>query len=109
MMWQVTDEGRVEARMRAEGIEAVKTAREDAARFIANVTSDLSMNLGVEVVTDELRFSVSKTRPEITVIWKARAPVEKVADVREYMATVARSLNPLPGEVLGRDNDVPDQ
>jgi hypothetical protein len=95
MMWQVTDEGRVEARMRAEGIEAVKTAREDAARFIANVTSDLSM--------------VSKTRPEITVIWKARAPVEKVADVREYMATVARSLNPLPGEVLGRDNDVPDQ
>jgi hypothetical protein len=109
MMWQVSDEGKVEVRLRAEGEQAIRVAREHADRFIGNIVGDLSATLGVDVTTDELRYSFSKTRPEVTVIWRARVPVGSVPDVREYMVRLAQSQNPVMGEIVDEQPPAPDQ
>jgi hypothetical protein len=108
-MWQVTDEGRVEMKLRASGPNAGQVSRADADRYIGNIVSDLTVNMGIEIVTDELRVSFNKNRPEVTVTWKARIPVGSVPDVREYMVRLARSSDPVQGEVVSRGDDVPDQ
>jgi len=93
MMWYVTDEGRIEIRLRAEGEEAIKVARVKAQTFIANIVGDLSDNLGIDVITDEMRYSVSKVRPEVTIIWRARTVPSTVPAVREYLAKLGGSLD----------------
>jgi hypothetical protein len=107
VIWDVSDDGRITVRMRAQGMEAVGAVRAEAGRFIANIVSDLSATSGIDAVTNEMRFSVSKTNPEVTVTWRAQIPVASVPDVREYMATLSRSLDPVQGEVT-RGDDVPD-
>jgi hypothetical protein len=84
-MWHVADDGRIEVRLLAQGQQAIKVARVKADRFIANVVSDLATTQEVEVQTNELRYSFSKTRPEVTVIWRAGVPPDKVAVVRTYL------------------------
>jgi len=107
MIWQVSDEGTIEVRMRASGEQAIRVARVKADEFIANIVSDLNATQGIEIVTDELRYSFHKTRPEVTVKWRAQVPVGAVPDVREYMSRLAHSQNPetVQGEVV----DDPDQ
>jgi hypothetical protein len=102
MIWQVNDEGRIEVRLRAEGEQAIRVARVKADEFIANIVSDLNATMGIEIVTDELRYSFHKTRPEVTVKWRAQVPAEKVPDVREYMSRLAHSHSPdtVRGEVV---------
>jgi hypothetical protein len=102
MIWQVSDEGRIEIRLRASGQQAIKVARVKAEEFIANIVSDLNATMGIEITTDELRYSFHKTRSEVTVKWRAQVPVEQVTDVREYMARLAQSQNPetVQGEVV---------
>jgi hypothetical protein len=92
-MWHVTDQGRVELRLRAEGEEAIKVAKIKGDTFIANIVTDLSGALGADVVTDELRYSFSKVRPEVTIIWRARVPEGSVAQVQEYLAKLGGSMD----------------
>jgi len=106
VIWFVGDDGKVEVRLQARGEQAIRVARVKADRFIANIVSDWVTTLGIEAVTDELRYSFSKTRPEVTIIWKTRAPAERVAEVREYLMGLAKSM----GEIEAGDGDaVPDQ
>jgi hypothetical protein len=109
MIWQVSDEGRIEVRLRAEGEQAIKVARAHADRYIGNIVGDLSATLGVDVVTTELRYSFSKTRPEVTVVWRARTPVGSVPDVREYFVRLSASEQPVQGEVGDVHDEPPDQ
>jgi len=105
MIWQVTDEGTIEIRLRASGEQAIRVARVKADEFVANIVGDLNATMGIEIVTDELRYSFHKTRPEVTVKWRAQVPVDQVTDVREYMARLARSQDPVQGEIV----EPPDQ
>jgi hypothetical protein len=102
MIWQVADDGTIEVRLRASGEQAIRVARVKADEFIANIVSDLNATMGIEIVTDELRYSFHKTKPEVTVKWRAQVPAGKVADVREYMSRLAHSQNPetVQGEVV---------
>jgi len=109
MIWQVGDEGRIEVRLRASGEQAIRVARVHADRYIGNIVGDLSATLGVDVTTNELRYSFSKTRPEVTVIWRAQVPTASVPDVREYMVRLAQSEQPVQGEVEGVSDEPPDQ
>jgi hypothetical protein len=93
MMWHVTEQGRVEVRLRAEGEEAIKVAKIKGDTFIANIVTDLSGALGADVITDELRYSFSKVRPEVTIIWRARVPEASVPQVQEYLAELGGSLD----------------
>jgi hypothetical protein len=109
MMWQVSDNGRIEMKLRASGERAVRASRQEADRYVGNIVGDLSATLGIEVTTNELRYSINKNRPEVTVTWRAQVPVETVPDVREYLARLAQSEHPVQGEVVSREDDVPDQ
>jgi hypothetical protein len=93
VIWHVTDQGRIELRLRAEGEEAIKVAKIKGDTFIANIVTDLSGTLGADVITDELRYSFSKVRPEVTIIWRARVPEGSVAQVQEYLAELGGSLD----------------
>ena len=103
VIWEVTDEGRVAARLRAEGEEAIKVAKIKADMFFANIVSDLQVTHSIEATTDELRYSFSKTRPEVTITWRARIPQESVPDVREYLAGLSQAMggDAEPPGVLG--------
>jgi hypothetical protein len=105
-MWTVSDGGAVEVRMRAEGEQAIKIARVKAEQYIANIVSDLSENMGIVMLFDELRYSFSKTRPEVTVIWRTRVPEESADTMREYLARIAQEHSPELGEVV---DGTPDQ
>ena len=100
MMWQVSDDGKIVVKLHAENEAVHQMTRDKADAYIANIIGDLSVSQGVEVVTNELRYSFSKTRAEITVTWRASADPATVADVREYFARLSRSLDPVQGEVL---------
>ena len=91
MLWEVTDEGRVRVRVKATGENVQQITRAQADRYFANIVGDLNATMGIEVTTDELRYSFNKSRPEITVTWKARVPAGSVADVREYMVRLGQS------------------
>jgi hypothetical protein len=105
MMWQVSDEGKVEIRLKARGEQAIRVVRVKADRYVASIVGDLSATLGTDVVTDELRYSFNKTRPEVTVTWRARIPVEKVPDVREYMVRLAQSEESVEKEIADESPD----
>lgn len=114
MMWQVSDEGRIEMRIKIDILmpEAGKSAltssiREHFDRHIANLVSDLIMTEGVDLVTDEVRYSFSTTRPEATVIWRARVPADEAPAVRAYLVRFSEGNEIVQGEVV--DGDVPDQ
>jgi hypothetical protein len=109
MIWQVSDEGRLVVRLRASGEQAIRVARAHADRYVANIVGDLSATLGIDVVTDELRYSFNKTRPEVTVIWRAQVPLGAVPDVREYMVRLSTSEQPVQGEVEDVHDEPPDQ
>ena len=100
MIWQVSDEGRIEMRLRANGEQAIRVARVEADRYIDNIVGDLNATEGIDVVTNELRYSFSKNRPAVTVIWRAQVPVGSVPEVREYMTRLARSHDPVQGEIV---------
>jgi hypothetical protein len=104
MIWEVTDDGRIKLLLRASGENARKITRAQADRYIANIVGDLSTTMSIEVTTDELRYSFNKNRPEITVTWRARVPVESVPDVREYMVRLGQSHLSL---VVVEDDDAP--
>lgn len=106
MMWQVTDTGRVEVRMRADGEQAIRVAKVKADQFIANIVSDLAVSQHVDVVTTELRYSFSKVRPQVTVIWRAMIPASAVATVRSYLDRLNESTQGQLGEV---EDGTPDQ
>jgi hypothetical protein len=105
MMWDVSDEGKIVVRLRAEGEAAKLMTRDRVDAYINEIIRDLSTSQGVEVVTDELRYSFSKTYPEITVTWRAKADPAAVTEIREYFARLSRSLDPVVGEVV---DDPPD-
>lgn len=108
MIWFVGDDGRVEVRLQARGEQAIKVARVQADRFIANIVGDWATTLGIEATLDELRYSFSKTRPEVTIIWKTTVPAERVAEVREYLRGLAASMNE-PGGAGEIEDGTPDQ
>jgi hypothetical protein len=91
MLWEVAESGRVEVRLRAYGAE-VNTAKIASDRLIGNIITDLSSTLNIDVLSDELRYSFSKTQPEVTVIWRTHVPVERVAEVRAYLDGLAKEL-----------------
>ena len=91
MMWEVSDEGRVKVLVTASGENARQITRAQADRYFANIVGDLNATMGIEVITDELRYSFSKTKPKITVTWRARVPVSSVPDVREYLVRLGQS------------------
>lgn len=97
MIWQVSDEGRVEVRLKATEEQAIRVARASAERFIANVVGDLTATMSIDLVTDELRYSFSKTRPEVTVIWRAHVPLSAVSEVREYLMRLGASVGGIEG------------
>jgi hypothetical protein len=105
-MWHVSDTGRIEVRLLAQGEQAIKVARVQADRFIANIVTDLNVSLDVAAVTDELRYSFSKTRPEVTVIWRAEVPADKVDVVRAYLARLNEGSE-IGAEVQGEVEDGP--
>jgi hypothetical protein len=106
-MWHVADDGRIEVRLLAQGQQAVKVARVKADRFIANVVSDLAATQDIEVRTNELRYSFSKTRPEVTVIWRAGVSPAQVAAVRTYLDRLNEQTD---GGEMGEITDgTPDQ
>jgi hypothetical protein len=109
MIWEVADDGRMTVRIRAEGMAAVNDVRAEAGRFVANMVGDLSVTMGIDVVTNEMRFSISKTEPDVTVTWRAQVPAQTVPDVREYLTRLSQSMDPVRGEVVSRGDDVPDQ
>lgn len=110
MMWDVSAEGKIVVRLRGEGEAARQMTREKVDAYIGNIVGDLSTSQGVEVVTNELRYSFSKTHPEITVTWRAQTSPSSVAEVREYFARLTRSLDPpVVGEVERVRDDPPDQ
>ena len=92
MLWQVDHEGRVEIRIRSEGMDAMRTAKTQGDTLVANIIGDLQTTLGIEVTRDELRYSLSKTRPEVTIIWKTQVPDTRVEDVRSYLSGLAEGL-----------------
>lgn len=91
MLWEVSDSGRVEVRLRAEGAE-ISTAKAASDQLIGSIVIDLASTLKIDVLSDELRYSFSKVRPEVTVIWKTRVPVERVTEVRAYLGGLAESM-----------------
>lgn len=91
MMWDVSDAGKITVKLHAEGEAVRQMTRDMADAYIANIVGDLTTSQGVEVVTDELRYSFSKTRAEITVTWRASADPTAVAEIREYFARLSRS------------------
>jgi hypothetical protein len=93
MLWQVLDTGHVEVRIRSEGIDEVSAAKVQGDQLVANILGDLETTLGIEVTRDELRYSFSKTRPEVTVIWKTTVPKERVDDMRSYLSGLAEGLS----------------
>lgn len=99
-MWTVSDGGAVEVRLRAEGEQAIKVARTKADQYIANIVTDLTENMGIVMLFDELRYSFSKTRPEVTVIWRTRVPEESVDTMRAYLARITKDHSPVLGEVV---------
>lgn len=106
MMWTVSDGGAVEVRLRAEGEQAIKIARVKAEQYIANIVTDLTESYGIVMLFDELRYSFSKTRPEVTVIWRTRVPQESAEMMREYLARISQEHQPVLGEVV---DGTPDQ
>jgi hypothetical protein len=95
MLWSVDDEGRVLIRLKSTGASAQMLDRDKVNRYIGNIVGDVSATMGVDIVTDELRVSFSKVRPEVNVTWRARVPVGSVPDVREYMIRMSQEA---PGE-----------
>ena len=95
MLWDVDDNGRMMVRLRSTGASAKMLDRDDVNRYVAHISDDLSATLGIDIVTNELRISFSKTRPEINVTWRAQVPVQSVPDVRTYMVGMSQEA---PGE-----------
>jgi hypothetical protein len=91
MIWDVDDAGRVEVRMRAEGAQIV-TAKAASEQLVQGIVQDLDTTLGIQVTTDELRFSFSKTRPEVTVSWRTVVPSDRIDDVRAYLTGLAETM-----------------
>jgi hypothetical protein len=108
MMWDVSEAGKIIVKLHAEGDAVQQMSREAADTYIANIVGDLATSQGVEVVTDELRYSFSKTRAEITVTWRASADPASVTEIREYFARLSRSHDPVVGEVEGVVDEPPD-
>jgi hypothetical protein len=92
MMWTVSDDGHVEVRMQAEGEQAIKVAQDKADVFFTSMVTDLTVR-GVEVPVNELRYSFSKTRPVVTVIWRAQVEVASVPVVRAYLVRISEALD----------------
>lgn len=110
MMWDVSDDGRITVRLHAEGEAARLMTRDKVDAYIGEIVRDLTVSRGVEVITNELRYSFSKTHPEITVTWRAQGEAASVTEIREYFARLAKSLDPpVVGEVEGVRDDPPDQ
>ncbi len=95
MLWNVEDNGKVLVRLKSIGAGAQMLDRDQVNRYIGNIVGDLSATMGVDIVTDELRVSFSKTHPEVNVTWRARVPEGSVPDVREYMVRMSQDA---PGD-----------
>jgi hypothetical protein len=91
ILWHVNDTGHVEVRLRAEG-DQIATAKDEGNRLVANIITDLSNTLSIDVLSDELRYSFSKTRPEVTIIWRTRVPDDRIDDVRTYLGGLAEGM-----------------
>lgn len=91
MLWEVSDAGRVEIRLRAQGTE-VTYAKVASDQLIGNIINDLAASLSINVITDELRYSFSKTRPEVTVLWRTSVPADRTDEVRAYLAGLAETM-----------------
>lgn len=95
MLWNVDDSGQMLVRMRSAGPSVSLLDRNVVNRYIANIVGDVSDTLGVEIVTNELRISFSKTHPEINVTWRAQVPTASASAVRAYMVGMSEEA---PGE-----------
>ena len=85
MFWHVDDRGTMVLMLTASGEETRTLTKDAVNRFIANVIGDLAATYFIDIVTDELRISFSKVRPEVKVTWRARVPKDDVDTLRRYM------------------------
>jgi hypothetical protein len=95
MLWNVEDNGKVFVRLKSEGVGAQMLDRDGVNRYIGNIVGDLAATQGIDIVTNELRVSFSKTRPEVNVTWRAEVPPDRATDVREYMMRMSQEA---PGD-----------
>jgi outer membrane cobalamin receptor len=108
VIWHVTDEGRIEVRLKAQGEQAIKVARVRATSLFESIVEDLATNQHVTLTSNELRYSFSKTRPEVTIIWRSEVEADAAPKVRDYLVRLGESIS---GEVTGGTGwyDAPDQ
>jgi hypothetical protein len=90
MLWEVSDDGKIRVRMSARGPGAQDQMRTMVRTHLERVTEDMTQ-MGIEVVTDELRFRTYKTSDDLDVFWRAHVPSANVVEAREYLTTLSIS------------------